>query len=236
MECEVPREVFEFVAPSRFLYRPNLGYDWGCYQQFLETNIWRDYDYTFFMHDDITVKHLGFVERSIELLEADHGVIGNGRVAGRRVWPNAVYAHASWKPPRHFVHDAVRGSFFATRRSSLEALGRFEVFWDPWHLTPRFGNWSLLASCAKWEHRLGERCFQFLSEEYRHSEYLEEDVRGGQTAQSRTLGSQLRKQLVQLILKMCDFYMMVYWREKTVWGGPVALYPVERVIKFIAGT
>lgn len=180
----IPSEARAALGRAQFFTEANYGYDWGCYQQFLERGLWRDYEYLFFMHDDIRVKDWGFVDACIERLNSGAAVVGNGRQAAPAAWPERFpqsYAHAAWLPPRSFVHDTVRGSFFATARAALEALGAFEVFWDRRRLSSGFGNWSLRASCARWQERCGPRCFDFLSEEFCHSDYLEEMVRGGES-------------------------------------------------------
>ncbi len=182
----LPVEVTRVVAPRRVLFEPNVGYDWGCYQQFLDTGIWRNYDYIFFMHDDMIIKNLGFIEAAQDLLGRGHSVIGNGPAFPPRPWPKThpeSYAHSVWKPPTaNFCHDVVRGSFLATTREALEQIGSFEVYWDRWHLTIYFGNWSLRATCGKWQALLGDRCFGFLSDTWCESEFISEQYRGQETS------------------------------------------------------
>jgi len=210
-ESEIPQALRDRLGPGRILLRPNVGYDWGCYQQFLETGIWRDYAVTVFMHDDIVIKDTGFLDACKALLEEGYGVVGNGRVGARYPYPRQrpdQFAHASWKPPVTFFHDCVRGSFFATTRAALEALETFEVFWDPYHLSMTLGNCSLRASCARWEARLGPRCFTFLSNDYLRSAYIDEDERGGGSLYTN------RPLVVDLSIRaLLAFYMLAWWRQ-----------------------
>lgn len=67
-KSEIPQFLFKFFEKENILIRPNIGYDWGCYQQFLQSDIWRDYETVFFMHDDIKIRDFGFVASSISLL------------------------------------------------------------------------------------------------------------------------------------------------------------------------
>jgi len=115
------------------------------------------------------------------LLEKHH-VIGNSRIASPRDWyashPES-FSHTSWKPlHRPFLYDVVRGSFFLTTNSSLEKLQNFDVFWDRFRASPYFGNWSLRASCGKWQEICGQQCFGYLSDTPLISDWMVEMVRG----------------------------------------------------------
>ncbi|MBX3011963.1 MAG: hypothetical protein KF832_10680 [Caldilineaceae bacterium] len=235
---QIPAYLQQYVQTARILVEANLGYDWGCYQQFLNKVAWHNYDYVFFIHDDVTIKDLGFIERSIALLHTDHLVIGNGRVAPKRKWADEApqcYAHASWKPARDAQHDVVRGSFFATTRQGLELLQCFEVFWDPLRLTSGFGNWSTKASCAKWEHRYGENCFGFLSEEYCHSQYLEEHVRGNTMPAAKSARLSMSTVLLRLATRVCGMYTTAYWQWQRTGTKPFSLLLLKRLVRFFSG-
>lgn len=178
----VPQFVFEFLPENHVIFRENVGYDWGCYQQFLETGIWKNYEFVFFIHDDVKILDLGFVNRCIDLLSKGFGVVGNGRNNTKLDWPLThaeCYAHSKWMPPSIiFLHDTVRGSFFATTKSSLLKIVSFEVFWDKFHLNLRLGNYSLISTCGKIQAIFGENAFVFLSDTYLVSPFMIEDVRG----------------------------------------------------------
>lgn len=181
-----PGWLFEHVMSDHVFFEPNVGYDWGCYQQFIEKGAWKEYEYVFFMHDDISIRDFGFVKASVELMAQGYKVIGNGRNSSKRDWPRThleCYTHSRWIPPSiSFEHDTVRGSFLATSREVLERLGSFEVFWDRMRLNVRFGNWSLLSTCGKLAEMFGEKTFGFLSEDYRASRYIAEHERGPENA------------------------------------------------------
>jgi len=235
---EVPDYVFKYFQKEQFFFESNYGYDWGCYQQFLAKGLWRHFDYIFFIHDDITITDDGFIEACISLLNAGHSVIGNGRVAPKNAWPNLVpqaYAHAVWKPPnRAFRHDVVRGSFFATSRADLEKLGAFEVYWDPYHLSSNFGNWSTRASCARWEYFCGENCFQFLSENYCESDYIVESIRGGQGITE--IDSPIRKAAIHLIRSSFNLYMTMHWREHSALAKTILLKLMTPYVRRVSGS
>ncbi len=215
---EVPDFLGQLFSPGRILFRPNIGYDWGCYQQFLKTGLWKTYRYTFFIHDDVDIKDGGFVDKSLELLN-HHAVIGNGKGEGRVSRTAAgehpyAYAHSHWKPQsRDFTHRTVRGSFLATTREALEAVESFEVFWDPFHIFIGFGNWSTKATCGKWQDRLGEDCFGYLSETFGSSAYLEEYVRGRGDGQIE-LPTGMRLLIYRFIKRLGRVFVEIYWQEK----------------------
>lgn len=184
-ENSEPRWLSELLPSERVVRAPNLGYDWGGYQQFLTTGIHQRYDYVFFSHDDIELLDQTIFLACEELIASQGGscVVGNGRAGAKRDYPRThihCYAHSCWKPPSwDFCHDAVRGSFFATSRQALDRIGDFEVLWDRrGFFGVGAGNWSLRATCGKIQAALGEPAFQYLSETYRSSPYLHELERG----------------------------------------------------------
>lgn len=187
----LPDYVSQTLPIDNIIVKPNYGYDWGCFQQFIETKIWRSYDYLFFMHDDINILDISFVGASIELLGQGYSVVGNGRPFEKTDWPRthvSYYAHAAWQlPSLNFKHGVVRGSFFATRKEVLETIKSFEVFWDRFHLSVGFGNYSLLATCGKLGDLFGEKAFAYLSEAYRVSPYILEFERGEDTEEDKTV-------------------------------------------------
>ena len=213
---KIPEYVFSTISADHIFVEPNIGYDWGCYQQFLDRGLWRSYDYICFLHDDIKIKRGGFIEAAQNLLDRGHSVIGNGPAFPPRPWPKThleSYAHSVWKPPTaDFRHDIVRGSFLATTRGALERIERFEVYWDRWHLTPYFGNWSLRATCGKWQALLGDRCFGFLSDTWCESDFIREQVRGQQTSRDiPAVGSRGTRMVTDWIHRLARVSMMRYW-------------------------
>lgn len=229
----VPAWLRAALPAGRLLFRPNLGYDWGCYQQFLETGIWRGYAVVAFAHDDVTIKSGDLLDRCADALRGGAGVVGNGRVVQSDRWPALYphcYAHARWIPPQDFAHDNVRGSFFATTPAALEALGNFEVFWDPQCMGVGYGNYSLRASCARWEARLGPNCFAFLSEEYLSSPWLDEQVRGGEgTTQAR---AGLRQRTARRVLAA---YTRAYWRREQSLGARARMKGLRPLVRYLSG-
>jgi hypothetical protein len=238
---ETPDLRIHGVAEGRVRVTANLGYDWGCYQQFLASRAWTGYDVVVFMHDDVQVLDTGFLEACVDLL-ASHSVVGNGRITSdprvlnvpdRLPWS---YAFSHWKPDsRAFEHDCVRGSFFATTSSALRALGAFEVFWDVFRITEGFGNWSTRASCGRWESALGPGCFGFLSETYRRSQFLLEEVRGGVADGTSDL-TRSRKAAVSRLRGLSHRYMLEYWRGADHRQRRLRLMPLAIPLSLASGS
>lgn len=160
--------------------KENRGWDWGAFQQWLDFEFWKDFDYCFFLHDDIEIKK-NAIEHCLQLFqEKDINVIGNVRNAnGKLDWPRThpqCYKHSSWKPPStKFKHYTVRGSFFGISKKVLEAIdGRFEINWSDEHI--RIGNHSQIATCGKIAEKMGNK-FYYLSNTL-ESEYIIEYERG----------------------------------------------------------
>ncbi len=228
--AKIPEAVHRLVPPDQILHRSNIGYDWGCYQQFLSSKVWREYETVFFMHDDIAIKSFDFVERVNQLLK-EHAVVGNGvgegSVSSVRVRDRLpAYAHSSWKPDSlEFQHRTVRGSFFAASREALQQIGGFEVFWDPWKVSIEFGNWSTKATCGKMEAMFGPSCFGYLSSSFGQSRYITEFVRGEQGGAAQQIDG-IRGLLYRMIQRASRVYMEILYREKKLparWGWEAGL-------------
>jgi hypothetical protein len=199
----VPNYLFNYIPPKQVFFEPNFGYDWGCYQQFITKDIWKSYDVIFFLHDDLIIHSLGFIPHTFDLLNGKAKVVGNGRNLPDLLWSKLWldrYAHSRWLPPSlNFQHNTVRGSFLAMTSSTLNQIGNFEVFWDPNQLHLGFGNYSLVATCGKFQYLFGENCFAFLGSDYLTSPYITEEERGGEQGQSPRNPKRIFKTLRQVL-------------------------------------
>ena len=122
-----------------------------------------------------------------------------------------------------------------TTRAALAALGRFEVFWDPWQITSGFGNWSTRASCAKWEYTLGQGCFGFLSDSPLTSPYLVEHVRGDSALAAPTDLPCAKAQLVRLIELIARRYVEAQWSAEHDGRNPQAAGLYRMVLRRLSG-
>jgi hypothetical protein len=182
---EIPTWASSYLSPEHIFSEPNRGYDWGAYQQFIEKGLYKDYEFVFFMHDDVILLDSSLFEVCRSIIAERNGdcVVGNAPPSAKRDWPRThihCYAHSAWKPSSwQFCHDTVRGSFLATSTSALDKICRFEVLWDRrGSLGVGAGNWSLRATSGRSQDILGARAFAFLGETYLSSPYLRELERG----------------------------------------------------------
>jgi len=217
-KSEIPQFLFDLFENQKIMIRPNIGYDWGCFQQFLQSNVWKQYETIFFMHDDITIKDYGFIEAAKSQLDK-FAVVGNGKGQGTvghtgiMLHPYA-YAHSSWKPDKYtFNHSTVRGSFFATKREVLERIQSFEVYWDPFKVSIDFGNWSTKASCGKIEALFGANSFGYLSNTFGESVYISEYYRGNTSAQIEESVPH-ENPLYLLIKRTAIFYIELLYNQR----------------------
>jgi len=222
---EVPNFVSDLIQADHIITRPNVGYDWGGYQQFLETNIWRNYKYVFFLHDDLQILDLGFVERCIQFFNEGRKFVGNGLIRQDH-WPQSrieCYAHANWGPPStKWRHRIIRGSFLATTRESLELLNGFDVFWDRLRISIGFGNWSLVATCGKMQHIFGPEFVAYLGEKYGESPYITELHRGGELGEDE---NHQRRQRLSILAAAFKVSARAYvWFRRTSWREPIGLF------------
>ena len=243
-KSDLPGFILETILPQNILIKPNLGYDWGCFQQFLETGYWKSYDYIFFMHDDIDIIRTDFIDACLELLKNGASIVGNGRPFDKRDWPRTnigYYAHSGWKPASlNFEHDIVRGSFFVTTREALEKVGSFEVFWDKFHLAIGFGNYSLLASCGKIASVLGEKAYAYLSNEYLSSPYISEFERGNMQLIEKSAIRNYSHQLFNWFFmswfsRLCKTYSLSVMEQKLPSSETFKEKAMRTIIQIFAG-
>ncbi|MCJ7734724.1 MAG: hypothetical protein MUP11_09260 [Anaerolineales bacterium] len=231
---EIPQFMYGLFEKEKILIRSNIGYDWGCFQQFLKSGIWEKYETVFFMHDDISIKDFGFIEKATSMLK-DYAVVGNG-VGQGTVSHCAVnkhpyaYAHSSWKPYSFlFNHATVRGSFFATTRDVIRRIESFEVYWDPFKISIEFGNWSTKATCGKIEAALGKNCFGYLSDKFGESVYISEYYRGNESEDIDKSGG-LKHFLYLLIKRAAIIYMEILYRQRRMCLNSIWLFILKIVL------
>jgi len=236
---EVPEYVFDLLGEERILFYPNLGYDWGCYQQFLKSDLWRKYETIFFMHDDLEIHDIGFVKATRELL-SQYSLVGNGLGKGSVSYTSVnkhpyAYAHSGWKPETFFFqHPTVRGSFFATKREVLEAIGKFEVYWDIFGIDIKFGNWSTKASCGKLAYLYGSENFGYLSGTFGSSRYITELFRGNSNGKDiHPVG--IKKYLYDFIKKISVIYLEIFLEKRKMQARSFWLLTMKTFLSFFSG-
>lgn len=182
----VPKYVFDMVGAERILARPNIGYDWGAYQQFIESIDIDEYEYAFFMHDDVVINSSRIFSDASALLEKCE-IVGL-RSQGIHDWASvitpAMFAHMSNPPAVGCTRfPVVRGSFFATRPKVIKAVRPIQVFWDRFQIDIGYGNHSLVAFCSSVDSAFGHAAFAWLAD-HMDDVPMHEMVRGGNSTAS----------------------------------------------------
>jgi hypothetical protein len=234
---DIPDFLYRYIPSPNCFVEPNLGYDWGCYEQFLRKEFWQNYETIFFVHDDLQILSRDFIPMTQDLLGRDACIVGNGLNSAHRAWPRTHpenYAHSSWLPPSlNFEHDTIRGSFFATTSDALRKIGQFEVFWDPMHINLRLGNHSLVATCGKFQHLFGEGCFAFLGSSYRLSPYIKEEERGGRG--SRTNITFPRRLITRVYNSLGRQYVYYRVSHPNIPQKPLKVQLIWRMLRILNG-
>jgi hypothetical protein len=200
----VPEEIVELLGMDCIHVFPNRGYDWGAYGQFCDAGLHRGGEFCFFMHDDVEIIDTNLFREAVEQLKAGAIVVGNGRNSERNNWfalgEGHSYAHARELPPdMNFAHATVRGSFLAMRSRTIDELGGFDVFWDPWRLMVETGNLSLIATCGRIAARYGDAAFSYLGDSECRSKYMIEAIRGGAAPERRwNIAAKVKAQIFKL--------------------------------------
>ncbi|MFQ5628868.1 MAG: hypothetical protein ACE5I1_08915 [bacterium] len=165
---------------SDIFFGENIGLEWGGYYQFIEMGHYEKYDFVIFMHDDLVIKDVGFVEVLKKRFAAEPAlkVIGNGK--NGKDWQ---FRFGKYKDRMFFQDDddfpvrTVRGSFFAARTDIFPAIGNFPVKWKT--KTPKKGNVSLRNFGYIISKNFGIDSISYLDENcWLNTQYICEMVRG----------------------------------------------------------
>jgi hypothetical protein len=116
----------------------------------------------------------------------------------------------------------------------LETLGTFEVYWDPFKIFIGYGNWSTKATCGKMADTFGPNCFGYLSEEFGHSKYITEYIRGEVGGELNQPG-EVNKSIYSLIKRLSQAYIETYYRERTVKARSLWLLVMKPILRLFSG-
>ncbi|SVC94864.1 uncharacterized protein METZ01_LOCUS347718, partial [marine metagenome] len=182
---------------------PNVGLDWGSYQQIYEKFKFTDDDIIFFTHDDIIIKSWDFANLCIEQVGEKFDIIGNGQNYLFYLDPDAIItpgnkneyrpfaAIKTWKEVavnKEFFDKplqcmTVRGSFICTTGEALKKLNGFEWFSDPYdgkNPDLQWGNIMVNLNGYKFTKTFGTDRIAYMSAEYANSDFISELARGGE--------------------------------------------------------
>ncbi|HIH31567.1 TPA: methyltransferase domain-containing protein [Candidatus Woesearchaeota archaeon] len=207
----------------------NIGYDWGAFSQAIDyikkTEL--SYEYIFFMHDDIEIININFLDIFSQFIEKEKIVMaGNSE--------NQIL-HSFQKTHPHIIEWAkqsewgvkinskrwstIRGSFFATKKEVFDRIKKipFKKGSDV-----RFGNWSLIIFCGLVSDIFGENSTKSISKTYLVSPYIVEYERGKKNTSDELTQSNEKMLTKKLYNKLLFVYRKLrggYYRI-TRFSGP----------------
>ncbi len=79
---EISDELLTYLNKNNWqiIYQPNIGWDWGCHAQFMQwhsENKKIEPDYILFLHDDISITKNGFINSFLNKTKQGYELIGN---------------------------------------------------------------------------------------------------------------------------------------------------------------
>ncbi len=177
--------IIRSIKNCQLIHFENVGFDWGMYSQAvdnLETSI-LEYDYIFFMHDDIKIKNLNFIEKFILFIEENNlAVVGNSFNSDKMSFHETHPQIIKWGETSEWqIHikskswTTVRGSFWVAKKSVFEKIRRipFKVGENI-----RSGNWGLILFAGQVTDLFGPSSIDIISNELLRSPYINEYYRG----------------------------------------------------------
>jgi hypothetical protein len=126
--------LFERLKPDLY-FCENRGLEWGGYHQFIDMDLYPNYDFVIFCHDDLVIKDLSLVDAIKEKFrDPKIKVVGNTKRADNRY---DRYKDLMFFPDKDdFMFRTVRGSFLAARTDVFSVIGNFPVCWDSTRVRP----------------------------------------------------------------------------------------------------
>lgn len=165
----------------------NIGYDWGAFSQALDylkkTKL--NYKYIFFMHDDIEIKNIDFLDIFSQFIEKEKIVVaGNCKNQNQFLhpWPKTHPYIIEWARQSEWkieisskAWNTVRGSFFVAKKEIFKKIKKIPFKKGN---NIRFGNWSLITFAGEVSDKFGKDSIKAISENYLVSPYITEYERG----------------------------------------------------------
>lgn len=185
---EISDSIYNYLIENNWhiIYQPNIGWDWGCYVQFMQWHNEQNLpasDYLLFLHDDISILKNGFIQEFLNKAKSGFDLIGNS-------YPFTIinsfkqdYADEAFILQNNGFEfetgkiEIVRGSaFFITYDLAVKTLNKL-----PYQKcgSIHLANRSLRMFGSVATHLVGNNKIGYLSEKHFKSDYISEEMRGG---------------------------------------------------------
>lgn len=177
--------IIKGIKNCKISYFANEGYDWGAFNQAIEY-LRKDglkYKYLFFMHDDIKINNLNFLDIFSKFVKKEKiAVLGNCRNQTLLLhpWPKTHPHIIKWAKQSKFKikskkWNTMRGSFFVAKRDVFEKIKEIPIKKGKYL---KFGNWSEIAFAGMISDKFGKNSIKTMSKDYLVSPYILEYYRG----------------------------------------------------------
>lgn len=185
---EISNELFAYLIETNWqiIFQPNIGWDWGChvqYMQWLEGQNAPKPDYLLFLHDDISIIKNGFIREFWNKANSGKELIGNSNPFTTINHFEKDYSDEAFILKKHGFDyernkiEIVRGSsFFISYTLAQKALTNL-----PYQKCGNINlaNRSLRMFGAITTKLVGREKIGYLSNEHFKSDFITEEMRGG---------------------------------------------------------
>lgn len=184
---EISDDISNFLIENNWeiIYQPNLGWDWGCYVQFMQWHNKQNLpapDFMLFLHDDISIIKNGFIKEFLNKVKSGFELIGNSLPFTTINSFEQEYSDEAFILENNGIEfetekiEIVRGSgFFITHNLAIKALSKL-----PYQKcgSINLANRSLRMFGAVVTYLVGNNKIGYLSVEHFKSDYISEEMRG----------------------------------------------------------
>lgn len=197
-------------------YFPNIGYDWGAYNQAILHlgNKVLNYDYICFLHDDIEIKDDNVLDIFKGYMQQNNlKLLGNSYNAQRHPFPKTHPHIVQWMKltlginPDLTAWSTVRGSFFMADAKIFKEIK--EIPYKTGHHSG-FGNWGVIAFGGLVSKLFGVDSISTMSNYMLYSKYVIEYKRGEKEEISKPIKNNIVEKHLKLNIGCHDNYLEGY--------------------------
>lgn len=225
---EIPNELFAYLIETNWqiIFQPNIGWDWGChvqYMQWLEGQNAPKPDYLLFLHDDISIIKNGFIREFLNKANSGKELIGNSTPFTTINHFEKDYADEAFILKKNGFDyepnkiEIVRGSaLFLSHKLAQQTLKNLP--------SQKCGNINLANRSLRMfgaitTKLVGREKIGYLSEEHFKSDFITEEMRGGDIGSNFFLNRFIRTNISKLF-----YFTEKYFLSKLIYKHS---YPFE---------
>ncbi len=233
-EEEIQDNILNYLIKNKWqiIYQPNIGWDWGCYVQFMKWIEDQDIDkpdYLLFLHDDINIDKNGFIQEFLNKINCGYKLIGNSKPFTTINHFEKNYSDEAFILKKHRIDyepnkiEIVRGSVFFISYNLAQQTLKNLPFQNCG--TINLANRSLRMFGAIATKLIGNDKISYLSNEHFRSDYITEEMRGNNVGRFFFI-----KRQIESILNKFYFFVEKYFVSNLIYKHN---YPLQedKIIK-----